>query len=136
MVDYKIQLNNLLLTCAQQSASDLHIAVGRKPMLRIDGVLIPLQKEQIVTPEIADGLISELLTPEQRQLFLEKRELDLSYSYEDKARFRVNVYYQRGFMAAALRLIPAKVRMIDELNLPPITHDFAKLSQGFVLIVG
>ncbi len=136
MSDYKQNLNNLLLTCAQQNASDLHIAVGRKPMLRIDGVLIPLQKEQIVTPEIAEGLVFELLTPEQKQLFLEKKELDLSYAYEDKARFRVNVYYQRGFTAAALRLIPAKVRTIDELNLPPILHDFAKLSQGFVLIVG
>ncbi len=136
MADYKQTLNNLLLTCAQQNSSDLHIAVGRKPMLRIDGVLIPLEKEQTTTPEIAEGLIGELLTPEQKQLFLEKKELDLSYSYEDKARFRVNVYYQRGFMAAALRLIPAKVRAIDELNLPPIIHDFAKLSQGFVLIVG
>lgn len=136
MADYKQTLNNLLLTCAQQNASDLHIAVGRKPILRIDGVLIPLEKEAVTTPEIAEGLISELLTPEQKQLFLEKKELDLSYQYEDKARFRVNVYFQRGFMAAALRLIPAKVRMVDELNLPPIVHDFAKLSQGFVLIVG
>ena len=135
-MDYKQQLNNLLLTCAQQNASDLHIAVGRKPMLRIDGVLISLQQESLVTPEIAEGLVSELLTPDQKKIFLEKKELDLSYSYEDKARFRVNVYYQKGFMAAALRLIPAKVRTVDELNLPPILHDFAKLSQGFVLLVG
>ena len=135
-MDYKQQLNNLLLTTAQQNASDLHIAVGRKPMLRIDGVLIPLQQESLITPEIADGLVNALLTPDQQKIFLEKKELDLSYSYEDKARFRVNVYYQKGFMAAALRLIPAKARTIDELNLPPILHDFTKLSQGFVLLVG
>lgn len=136
MIDYKQQLNNFLLTTAQQNASDLHIAVGRRPMLRVDGVLIPLQKETIITPEIAEGLIMELLTPEQKQLFLQKKELDLSYSYEDKARFRVNIFYQKGFMAAALRLIPAKVKNMEELNLPPILHDFSKLNQGFILIVG
>jgi twitching motility protein PilT len=62
--------------------------------------------------------------------------VDFSFNFEDKARFRVNVFFQRGFMAAALRLIPAQIRTADELNLPPILHDFAKLSQGFVLIVG
>jgi twitching motility protein PilT len=67
---------------------------------------------------------------------LEQKEFDFAYSFEDKARFRVNVFFQRGFMAAALRLIPTKIRTIDELDLPPILHDFTKLNQGFVLVVG
>ena len=135
-MDYKQKLNELLLTTAKQSASDLHIAVGRRPTIRVDSVLIPLTKETILTNEDAEGLILALLTKEQLAIFLEKKQLDFSYNYEDKARFRVNVYFQRGFMAAAFRLIPAQIKTIEELNLPPILHDFTKLNQGFVLIVG
>ena len=135
-MDYKQKLNDLLLTTARQNASDLHLAVGRHPTLRIDGVLIPLQKEPILIPEMAENLIFNLLTPEQKEKFLKEKEIDLSYSFEDKARFRVNIFYQRGYTAAALRLIPAQIRTIEELNLPPILHDFTRLSQGFVLVVG
>ncbi|MEK7187813.1 MAG: PilT/PilU family type 4a pilus ATPase [Patescibacteria group bacterium] len=134
--DYKAKLDELLLTTAKQNASDLHISVGRRPSLRLDGVLVPLQKEEIVTPEMAQGLIMNLLVPEQQKRFVDERQLDFAYSYEDKARFRANVYFQRGYMAAALRLIPPHVRTLEELSLPPILHDFSKLSQGFVLVVG
>lgn len=136
MADYSKKLNELLLITATQNASDLHIAVGQKPMIRIDGLLVPLQKEALVTPEIAEGLAMALLNDEQKKIFEEHKELDFAYSFDDKARFRVNVFLQRGFMAAALRLIPTKIRTIDELNLPPILHDFARLNQGFVLVVG
>lgn len=135
-MDYKQKLDELLLTTARQNASDLHIGVGQRPTLRVDGALLPLQKEAIVTPEIAEGLVLAMLTSEQKERFLKIRELDLSYALEDKARFRVNVFFQKNFMAAALRLIPAKIRTIEELSLPPILHDFAKISQGFVLCVG
>jgi twitching motility protein PilT len=136
MEDYKAKLDELLTSCAKQSASDLHIAVGRRPTLRIDGVLVPLQKEPITTPETAEGIIGEMISKEQKEKLLRDRQLDFAYSFEDKARFRVNVYFQRGYLAAALRLVPARIKTIEELNLPPLLHDFAKLSQGFVLIVG
>lgn len=136
MDDYKQKLSDLLLTCAKQDASDLHIAVGKHPTLRIDGALIPLTKESILTPKDAEGLVMTLLSDLQRQELRVKRELDFSYAFEDKARFRVNAYFQRGFAAAALRLIPARIRTVEELRLPPILHDFSRLSQGFVLIVG
>lgn len=134
--NYKEKLRNLLVDTARENASDLHIAVGRRPALRIDGSLVPLEKEPIVTPEVSEGLVTSLLTPTQAELFKKERQLDFAYSLEDKARFRVNVYYQKGYVAAALRLIPARIRSIEELNLAPILHDFAKLSQGFILIVG
>ncbi|MEK7114649.1 MAG: type IV pilus twitching motility protein PilT [Patescibacteria group bacterium] len=135
-MDYKQKLNDLLLTTARQNASDLHLAVGRHPTLRIDSVLIPLSKEPLLTPETANNLIFSLLTPEQKDNFLREKEIDFSYSFEDKARFRINIFYQRGFAAAALRLIPAQIKSIEELNLPPVLYDFARLSQGFVLLVG
>jgi len=136
MEDYKQKLTDLLTACAKQNASDLHIAVGRRPTLRIDGVLVPLQKENITTPETAEGIIGELITPEQKAKLMAQRQVDFAYSLEDKARFRVNVYFQRGYLAAALRLVPARIKTIEELNLPPLLHDFSKLSQGFVLVVG
>jgi twitching motility protein PilT len=136
MDDYKQQLSDLLTTTAKQNASDLHLAVGRKPTLRMDGVLIPLEKEPIMTPESAEGIISQMLTPEQKTKLITQRQIDFAYSFEEKARFRVNVYFQRGYLAAALRLIPTRIKTIEELSLPPLLHDFAQLSQGFVLLVG
>ncbi len=136
MTNYKEKLNELLLTTAKQSASDLHIAVGRRPTIRIDSVLVPLQKESILTKEDAEGLVLALLTDEQKKDFIEKKQLDFSYNYEDKARFRVNTYFQRSFMASALRLIPSQIKTVEELNLPPLLHDFVHLKQGFVLVVG
>src|SRR3989338_4989754 len=130
------QLKELLIATARQNASDLHLAVGRHPTLRVDGALVPIEKEPQLTPETIDQLISALLTPEQKNKFLEKRQLDLAYSFEDKVRFRVNVYFQRGYMAASLRLIPGRIKTVEELGLLPILHEFSKLSQGFVLLVG
>jgi twitching motility protein PilT len=136
MENYKQKLSDLLITTARQGASDLHIAVGRRPTLRLDGILVPLQQEEIITPEVAEGLVSALLTPQQKETFLHNREIDFSFSHGDDARFRANAFFQRGYMAAALRLIPAQIKTIEELGLPPVLHDFAKISQGFILCVG
>ncbi len=136
MADHKSKLNELLIATAKQNASDLHLAVGRRPTLRVDGVLVPLQQESILTPEAAEGLVEAMLTPPQLEKFQKDKQLDFAYSFEDKARFRVNAYIQRSYHAAALRLIPSRIKTVDELSLPPILHDFAKLSQGFVLVVG
>ncbi|MFA4999662.1 MAG: PilT/PilU family type 4a pilus ATPase [Parcubacteria group bacterium] len=135
-MDYKQKLSELLLMTAKQNASDLHIAVGRRPTLRIDGALISLQQEPILTAEDAQGLALALLTPTLKGRLMKYGDVDFTYAFEDKARFRTNVYFQRGFLAAALRLIPATIRTIEELRLPPLLHEFGKLSQGFVLVVG
>jgi len=125
-----------MLTVAKQNASDLHLGVGKKPTLRIDGVLVPIEREPVLTPEATEALVSAMLTPAQKEELVLKKEIDFSYSFEDKARFRVNVYHQRTFKAAALRSIPSNIRTIEQLSLPPIIRDFTKLSQGFILIVG
>ncbi len=136
MENYKTKLNDLLTATARQGASDLHLAVGRRPTLRLDSILVPLQQEPVLTPETAEGLISALLSPEQKEKLKLQREFDFSFAHGENSRFRANVFYQKGYLAAALRLIPGKVRTIEELNLPPILHDFAKISQGFILCVG
>ena len=136
MIDYKQKINELLLSAAKQNASDLHIAVGRRPTFRVDGSLISQQKDPVLSPEDVQGLVLSLLTSQQKEKLLKFGDVDFAYAFEDKARFRVNAFFQRGFLAASLRLIPAKVKTIEELKLPPVLHEFTKLNQGFVLVVG
>lgn len=119
----------------KENASDLHIAVGRHPTLRIDGVLIPLVNEEIMTAESAQDFIFAMIDEKRKEQFLAEKENDFSYNFRDRARFRVNIFFQRGFMGAALRLIPAKIRTLEELSMPPILFELLK-QQGFLLIVG
>jgi len=132
----KTELNELFELALKQSASDIHLSVGRRPTVRIDGDLIPVSAKPILTPESSEELVLALLRPEQKEKLLQEKEIDFSYSYEDKARFRVNVYYERGFLSAALRFIPSNIRTIEELNLPTILHKFIEPNQGFFLVVG
>ena len=129
-------MRKYLAAVVQQNASDLHIAVGFKPTLRIDGHLIPLIDEPVITPDLGEELVLSVLDQGQREKFLQLKELDFSFNFEDQARFRGDVYFQRGYMAAALRHIPSKIKTIEELSLPSILYQFSKLSQGFVIIVG
>ncbi len=131
-----ITLDDLLGEVVTANASDLHISVGRHPTLRVDGALILLTKYPVLTPELTEALSLELLTAEQQEFFRAEKEIDFSYAFADKARFRVNVFHQRGYVSAALRLIPTRIRTIEELNLPQVLHRFAKPSQGFFLCVG
>ncbi|MEK7149003.1 MAG: PilT/PilU family type 4a pilus ATPase [Patescibacteria group bacterium] len=129
--------NNLLETALKENASDLHITVGRYPTLRVDGGLIPLLKEPLITPEFAEEFVDGFLSSEDKKRFKEEKELDFSYSFQERARFRVNVFHQRGYAAAALRYIPTHIRDFTELNLPEDT--FARIlhrNQGFILVVG
>ncbi len=135
-MNYEQKIKELLLLAGAENASDLHIGVARKPTLRIDGVLVPIDREPILTPEMAQGLIFALLTPEQKEKLVMKREIDFSFSLEEKVRFRANVYFQRGYVAAALRLIPWRIRTVEELGLPSVLHEFTKIQQGFFLVVG
>lgn len=135
-MDYKHELENLLATVVKEGASDLHISAGRYPTLRIDGKLVPLIRKKVLDPDHAKGIVFALLGDERKEKFLKEKEIDFAYSLKEKARFRVNVFYQKGFMSAALRLIPTKIRTIEELNLPSIMNNFTHYTQGFLLIVG
>lgn len=116
-------------------ASDLHLVAGHPPMLRLDGKLSPIEGVAVLTPNDAEELVLQILTPTQRELFLTNKELDFSLSVEG-ARFRVNGYYQKGSVAADFRLIPNVIRSIDDLGLPGICHEFTKLRQGLILVTG
>jgi twitching motility protein PilT len=135
MPDYSSLLKDFLALTIQEQASDLHISVGHPAILRMSGRLLPVRGKEL-SKEDTEGLIGALLTEDQYKRFLSDREIDFSYDFLGEARFRVNVFFQRGYMSAALRLIPTKIKTIEELNLPPTIHDFTKPTQGFVLISG
>lgn len=135
-MEYLAYLKKLLAIVVQQEASDLDISVGHAPNIRVTGQLVPLSQEKTITPKDSEGLAFSIMSDVQRKKFLEDKEIDFSYQYEDRGRFRVNIFYQRGSISLALRFVPSKIRTIDELNLPPILHDLISRPQGLILVTG
>jgi twitching motility protein PilT len=131
-----MEISELLEFTVNKKASDLHLVVGMPPMIRVNGVLTPIPGKEILTPQEAERLVFALVTDEQKEILMINKELDFSFAWEDKARFRINAYHQRRTLAAALRLLPLRIPKIEELNLPEICHQFAKLRQGFILVTG
>ena len=130
-----VTLRELLELMTKRNASDLHLTVGSPPQLRIDGKLVKTEYDPL-TPEDTRKLAYSIMTEKQRKRFEELSELDLSFGVEQMSRFRCNVFIQRGNVAVALRLIPFRIRSFEELGLPKVVADFAKLPQGLVLITG
>ena len=135
-MDYKQELSGLLETVVKEGASDLHLSVGHPPVLRISGALLPLVSSAKLSDEDLKGFTGELLSGPQKKIFEETQEVDFSYAYGEKARFRGNGSVASGHPAFALRLIPRDLKKIEELNLPPILKEFANREQGFFLVVG
>jgi twitching motility protein PilT len=136
MEDYGSLLKKYINVVAHEGASDLHFSTGAHPTIRVSGELTPMLKEPVLTPEDTKGFLKALLTPEQEKHFAEKQELDFAFESEDGSRFRGNAFFQRGAVGIALRLIPKKIRTVQELNLPDVLLSFARRSQGFFLVVG
>ena len=130
------KLKELLLLTAQRNASDLHLIAGRFPTIRLDGELISLIDQPILTNKDIEEMVSSLLNDYQKRILAKYLDVDFSFSVEEKARFRANVYYQKETLAAAFRYIPSQIKTIDELNLPPSVHKFAEFRQGLILAVG
>ena len=119
----------------KQDASDLHISAGAPPMLRIDGRLCPLD-HPLLSTETTKALAQCLLTPSQQDRLEQHQEVDLSFSYGDRARLRANIYRQRGSVSLALRLIPVAIKSFEALGLPPVLAEIARKPRGLVLITG
>ncbi len=128
-------IDDLLKLVVDKKASDLHISVGLPPVLRIDGALIPTNYEKVI-PQESQRLIYDILTDDQIQRFETQFELDFSYQLGRISRFRVNVYRDRGNVATAFRVIPAKIPTLKDLQLPSILEDLTRLPRGLILVTG
>ncbi len=129
-------IQQLLELTIVRNASDLHLVVDFPPIIRVNGELLDVPGEEIITPSALDGFISQLLNKIQKETFQNSFELDFSFEFEGKGRFRGNLYFQKGYAAMALRHIPIKIRAIEELGMPKVIGKLSELKQGFVLVTG
>ncbi len=131
-----MHVNDLLKTAVDAGASDLHLKVGSFPMMRVNGLLMPVSEEKRLTHEDTVAMAAAVMSAAQRQRFKEVQEVDLAYSVSHLGRFRCNVFQQRGSIGLVLRVIPMRIRTIDELGLPPVLGRIADEDRGLVLVTG
>ncbi|QQS60890.1 MAG: PilT/PilU family type 4a pilus ATPase [Candidatus Moraniibacteriota bacterium] len=130
------KIKNLFRLVPQQGASDLHLVVGRYPTLRIDGRLFSITQGEILKDEDTKAFASVLLSEREKKELAENGQVDFSYDFEGKMRFRVNTFYQQGYTSIVMRLIMKDIRTLEELHVPDMLYEVGKFSQGLVLITG
>jgi len=128
-------LRQLLKVAIEQGASDIHLTSGSPPQLRIDGSLVRVKSSDL-EPNDTKELCYSLLTEDQKSRFEETKELDLSFGIKGLARFRANLFYQKGTVAAAIRKIPAEIPSYKSLGLPSVVGELTKMPHGLVLVTG
>ena len=132
----ELSLRVLLQEMIQRKASDLHITVGERPKLRVDGDLVDSAVEHVLTPKDSIQLAYSILTESQKKRFETEDELDFSFGVQNLSRFRGNVFKQRGCVALAIRQIPYEIISLEQLGLPPILGKMAERPRGLVLVTG
>jgi twitching motility protein PilT len=128
-------MHQLLKTLVDQGGTDLHATTNSPPQIRIDGKMIPLQAPPM-TPAETKSLIYSVLTDSQKHRFEENLELDFSFGVKGLARFRANIFFQRGAVAGAFRTIPWEIRSFKELGVPPVVQALCEKPRGLVLVTG
>ena len=131
-----MHIDDLLKTAAQSGASDLHLKVGSYPMMRVNGNLAVCSEEKRLDKADTEGMADAIFTDDQREKFRRAQEVDLAYSIPGVGRFRCNVFQQRGTVGLVLRVIPTRIKTIDELGLPPVLKRIAEEERGLVLVTG
>jgi twitching motility protein PilT len=131
-----MEINELLKLMVEKGASDLHLMVGSKPVMRINGDLIPQDDFPVLMPINTASVLEQMADKEQQMAFHDEHELDFAYSVSGLARFRTNVLQQRGSISLAIRMVPNKIPTIDELGLPQICKELILKSRGLILITG
>jgi len=130
-----VEIDDLLRQMVEEECSDLHLKVGRPPLMRKVGELNSRQGAPLDDTEVQE-LVYPMLSERQREKFEREKELDFAHELEKIARFRVNLFYQRGHVGAAVRLIPYEAPTIDGLGLPPVLKTLASKRQGMILVTG
>ncbi len=131
-----MNIQQLLDLAITRNASDLHLVVGYPPMLRIHGGLSPIAGTPVLTDAEMAALVLSVLTPVQKQVLESTFELDFAISFQNKARFRVNVFKEQNHLASAFRLIPVEIPELESLGLPQVISRLTNLRQGLILVTG
>ncbi len=131
-----MNLKKLFQIAIDRRASDLHLVADLKPFLRIYGDLVEIEEENILSAKDIEQMITSILSPKEKEKFLEKKDLDFSYSVDKNHRFRVNIHFEKGNMGLVARVINYKIPTLEELGMPEIVYKLLKLKKGFILITG
>jgi twitching motility protein PilT len=131
-----MHIDDLLRIAVGSGASDLHLKVGSYPMMRVNGTLAVVSEEKRLDRADTEAMAAALFSPEHLEKFRRAQEVDLAYSVAGLGRFRCNVFQQRGTVGLVLRVIPTRIKTIDELGLPPVLKKIAQEERGLVLVTG
>src|ERR1043165_7102427 len=131
-----MHIDDLLRIAMDRKASDLHLKVGNYPHVRVDGELVPLTDQPRVSAEDMLNMAFSMMSNRQKQKFKEVAELDMAYGVAGLGRFRVNVFQQRGNVGLVLRVVPTKIRSLEELNMPQVITSICEERRGLVLVTG
>lgn len=132
----KSEIYSLIDIALSFGASDLILSAGSIPTLRVDGKLLPIFEKPRLTPGYIEKLVGMIIPENKKKILEEKKELDFSYVFSNKAFLRINVFYQKGTLACVLRIVPSIIKNLEELNLSPVIKNFAYENRGLVLIAG
>jgi twitching motility protein PilT len=119
-----------------QGASDLHLVVGKPPILRMGGELAPISGAAVLTAENVKQLCYSILSDQERERFITEKELDVAHQIASGKRFRINLHWEKGHVAMAARTIPSVIPRMEDLDMPPIAHDMVNYPHGLVLVTG
>lgn len=131
-----VRIETLLEEVIKSDASDLHLQVGLPPMMRIDGSLKAVEDSSVLDEDAVEALIHSLIEEDQKAVLEKDKEVDFSFAFGEYGRFRVNAFHERGNLAAAMRLIPSKIRTLEELGMPKVVGKFTEYPRGLVLVTG
>jgi twitching motility protein PilT len=131
-----VHINELLAVAVKRNASDLHLTIGRPPMLRLFGELMPIDGQPVLTHTSIREVLTPLLDEHRQRILNQTGQIDFSYGVADLGRFRINIFRQRGTVAAVMRLIPSQVPPLEALGLPEAVKGFAEKARGLVLVTG
>ena len=131
-----MHINDLLAIAVHSGASDLHLKVGSYPMMRVNGTLVVVTEEKRLDREDTEEMANTIFSPDHLDKFRKAQEVDLAYSVAGLGRFRCNVFQQRGTVGLVLRVIPTRIKTIDELGLPQVLKRIASEERGLVLVTG
>jgi twitching motility protein PilT len=130
-----LDIIGLLEETVRKGASDLHLLEGLPPTLRVDGDLLPLGAKPLTSADLY-SFLDQLLPEDRKNMFLKEKELDFAYEFKGRARFRINLYVQRGSIAFAIRFIPYEIPKLEDLNLPPVLKELTRRQSGLILVTG
>ncbi|MBU1202671.1 type IV pilus twitching motility protein PilT [Patescibacteria group bacterium] len=131
-----MNINELFKIATQKGASDLHIIVGKPPILRIDGELKMIPEKADITRDAAEAMVFSILTERQKKKFIDERELDISYEIAKFSRYRVNLHWEKDNVGLVARVISNDIPVLEDLGMPPIVNEMIEKSSGLVLVTG